>query len=74
MQREDEKIKIRIETILPILNENQRGIYLAAEAKSIGWGGITKIASLSCTTRKTIAKGVNESVEVAQVGIRKKGG
>ena len=38
----DESLKIRIEKILPILNENQRRIYLAAEAESIGWGGITK--------------------------------
>lgn len=70
----DESLKIRIEKILPILNENQRRIYLAAEAESIGWGGITKVASLSCASRKTIAKGANESIEFTETGIRKKGG
>lgn len=73
----DEVLKIRIEKILPILNENQKRLYLAAEAESIGWGGITKIASLSCTSRKTIAKGANESIEFSEskkTGIRKKGG
>ena len=73
----DEVLKIRIKKILPILNENQKRIYLSAEAESIGWGGITKIASLSCTSRKTIAKGANESIEFSEskkIGIRKKGG
>lgn len=39
-------IKERIETILPLLNERQSRAYLSAEAKSIGWGGKTKIAKL----------------------------
>lgn len=71
-------IKARIETILPILDERQRRIYLAAEAQSIGWGGKTKIAQLSFVTRRTIAKGEAESyiaeVDVKKKRIRKKGG
>lgn len=34
----DTVIKERIATMLPLLNERQSRIYLAAEAKSIGWG------------------------------------
>jgi hypothetical protein len=49
--------KTRIEAVLPILNGYQRRVYLAAEAKSPGWGGKSKIAKLSSVTRKTIAKG-----------------
>lgn len=53
-------IKERIDTILPLLNERQSRIYLAAEAKSIGWGGKSKIAKFSHTSRRTIAKGQKE--------------
>lgn len=71
-------IKRRIETVLPILDERQRRIYLAAEAQGIGWGGKTKIALLSSVTRRTIAKGSNESVKIeagtSNNRIRKKGG
>ena len=72
-------IKRRIEAVLPILDERQRRIYLAAEAQGIGWGGKTKIALLSSVTRRTIAKGGNEPVKAIENGtshnrIRKKGG
>ena len=73
----DEVIKARIETVLPTLNERQRRIYLAAEAKSYGWGGKSKISELSSVARKTIAKGANESSEenpLTKNRIRKKGG
>jgi len=70
----DEALKIRIEKILPILNEKQRRIYLASEAESIGWGGKTKVAFLSNISRKTIAKGANKYIEFPETGIRKKGG
>lgn len=74
----DEIIKIRIEKVLPLLNEHQRRIYLGAEAQSIGWGGTTKIAQLSSVSRRTIAKGLTESVTIGQVDervhVRKEGG
>lgn len=56
MQERDEVIKVRIESILPMLDERQKRIYLAAEAKSIGWGGITIISKLTSVSRKTISK------------------
>ena len=71
-------IKARIDTVLPILNERQRRIYLSAEAHSIGWGGKSKIAQLSSVTRRTIAKGETESFEkeddTINNRIRKEGG
>ncbi len=33
----------RIKTMLPLLNEKQRRIFLAAEAISYGWGEISKV-------------------------------
>lgn len=73
----DEVIKTRIETVLPTLNERQRRIYLAAEAKSYGWGGKSKISQLSSVARKTITKGANEPIGEGlstKNRIRKKGG
>ncbi len=56
MQESDEVIKARIESVLPMLDERQKRIYLAAEARSIGWGGITRISKLTSVSRKTISK------------------
>jgi hypothetical protein len=71
-------IKTRIETILPILDERQRRIYLAAESQSIGWGGKSRIAQLSSVTRRTIAKGETESFytenDTLKNRVRKNGG
>lgn len=61
---------MRIETILPILNERQRRIYLSSEAQSIGWGGKFKIAQLSSVTRRTIAKGATEFPVAEDVAIK----
>jgi hypothetical protein len=74
----DDIIKARIEAVLPMLNERQARIYLAAEAQSVGWGGKSKIAQLSSVTRRTIAKGGTESLlkedNAPQSRIRKAGG
>lgn len=71
-------IKTRIETVLPILDERQRRVYLSAEAQSIGWGGKSRIAELSSVTRRTIAKGEAESFVTMDAStknrIRKEGG
>jgi transposase len=57
---DEEKIKVRIATVLPLLNEKQSRLYLAAEAKSNGWGGKSKIARLSGVSRLLIARGEKE--------------
>ena len=41
------KIKERIDTMLPYLNERQTRLYLSNEALSYGWGGISLISNLS---------------------------
>jgi len=53
-------IKQRIETILPYLNERQSRLYLANEALSYGWGGITLTSKLSGKSPKIIQLGVKE--------------
>jgi hypothetical protein len=56
----DTNIKKRIDTILPYLNERQSRLYLASEAMSYGWGGITLISKLSGKSPKVIQLGVKE--------------
>ena len=74
----DNIIKKRLETVLPVLNERQRRVYLAAEAQSIGWGGKSKIAKLALVTRRTVAKGDGVSFDNDEITnksrIRKEGG
>jgi len=53
-------IKQRIDTILPYLNEKQSRLYLANEALSYGWGGITLISNLSGKSQKIIQLGAKE--------------
>jgi len=57
---EEIKIKERIASIMPHLNEKQTRLYLAAEAKSYGWGGKSKIAELSGASRFLISRGETE--------------
>jgi hypothetical protein len=54
------KIKERIASITPFLNEKQTRLYLATEAKSYGWGGKSKIAELSGASRFLISRGEAE--------------
>lgn len=72
-----EAIKRRIGINLPQLNERQSRIYLASEAESYGWGGITQVSKLSCVSQKTIQLGLKElknRVSAADSGrIRRKG-
>jgi hypothetical protein len=53
-------LKKRIEAVLPTLNEYQRRRYLSAEAKSIGYGGISLISRISGMSRQTLTEGVKE--------------
>ncbi len=53
----DEVIKTRVEMVLPALNERQRRFYLAAEAKSYGGGGKSKISRFLLLREKPLPKG-----------------
>jgi transposase len=50
----------RILNTLPLLNERQRRLYLANEAKAIGHGGITQVSKISHVSRVTITQGLHE--------------
>lgn len=56
----DELAAERIRNTVPILNERQQRLYLANEAKSMGYGGISAVSKVSGVSRVTITKGMNE--------------
>ena len=53
-------IQERINTVLPLLDERQKRLFLASEARSIGWGGISLISRISGADRETISRGMKE--------------
>jgi DNA-binding phage protein len=50
----------KLATILPHLNERQRRLMLATEARALGRGGITRVARASGVSRLTIRKAMGE--------------
>ena len=50
----------KLATILPYLNEQQRRLLLATEARSLGYGGITQVARAAAVSRPTIQHGLHE--------------
>jgi len=74
---ETDALAYRIATLLPFLDERQRRIYLAVEAKSLGRGGIARVSRASDVRADTISKGILEleSGEVQPEGpVRRPGG
>lgn len=71
------ELRSKYKSILPLLNEKQRRLYLSIEATHFGYGGVTKVAKLSGVSRVVITKGKKELNEIKQETInysRKKGG
>ena len=67
----------RINSVLPMLDERQRRLYLAKEAQGIGFGGISAVSELTGTSRTTITTGIKEveSLDTLESNrIRKAGG
>jgi hypothetical protein len=55
-----EETKNRIATMLPILDERQRRLFLANEANAFGYGGVKAICEISGVSRVTIIQGKKE--------------
>ena len=62
MPNDDEKksIRIRLAELFPILNERQRRLLAASEAREYGWGGISFVALVTGMSRQTITNGLKE--------------
>ena len=75
---DDEKLAEKINSFLPLLNEEQKRIYLATETIYLGRGGKAKIEKLIGVSHNTINKGLKElssgMLTMPSLRIRKKGG
>ena len=60
MQTTLEQIKIRHAVLFPVLDEKQYRMYLASEAKALGWGGVSTVALATNASRNTISLGLAE--------------
>ena len=74
--RKEQNIEEKLAVVLPHLNEKQRRLLLAAEAKALGWGGVSKVAKASGISRMTIHKALGEieNQAVENERIRRPGG
>ena len=73
----DKAATSRILKILPLLNEKQKRLYLAAEAESIGHGGVKAIHELTKVSQTTIIQGkrdLRSNTAIESNRIRKCGG
>lgn len=64
-------MKDRIAAVLPFLNEKQRRVFLAGEARAYGWGGVSEVSRLSGVSRTTIRAGLKDLDEGAGPDITK---
>ena len=55
-----EALAAKFGVLLPHLDERQRRLYLASEARSLGHGGVAAVAAAAGVTRQTVAAGVAE--------------
>jgi transposase len=74
-----EMIKQRYSLISPFLDERQRRLYLAAEAKVIGYGGVSTVSRMTGVSRSAISAGYEDYDQAKEKGsspgrIRKEGG
>jgi hypothetical protein len=67
MEKDILGLKMRIETMLPVLDERQRRLFLATEARAIGYGGISRISEISGVSRITITQGLKEIESVQKI-------
>ena len=55
-----DQLALRFEVLLPHLNERQRRLLLAAEARLLGHGGVRAVAQVAGVSETTVRKGVFE--------------
>ena len=61
------RIRRKYRSLRPGMDERLRRQWAAAEARDVGWGGVTAVAEASGLSRVTITKGVRELAQPARV-------
>jgi hypothetical protein len=77
MEIDERVLAAKFEAILPRLDERQRRLLLAAEARSLGHGGISLVSRASGVSRVTVTAGVDEldaGLEATPGQVRRSGG
>jgi transposase len=67
---DDRALAEKLATILPHLNEKQRRLLLASEARALGYGGIVRVARAAGVSRPTIQKGLQELKQASPIAER----
>src|SRR5260370_25831177 len=55
-----ERIRQKFQALSPVMDERMRRQWAAAEASTLGWGGITTVSAATGLARNTIATGLRE--------------
>src|SRR6266542_6475377 len=72
---DDTLLAQKLAALLPYLNERQRRLLLAAEARALGRGGISRVARAARVSRPTIQHGLMELEHPADMNrVRRTGG
>jgi DDE family transposase len=69
----DQELGRKFATILPLLDERQRRLLLAAEARSLGYGGISRVSRASGISRATVQTALKQLDDPALPGGRVRG-
>ncbi len=54
------QLRLKLAPLLPLLNERQRRVLAASEAKALGRGGVSMVAEVTGMSRQTIYRGIEE--------------
>src|SRR5258708_9886901 len=60
MDRTDEGLVAKLQSLLPHLDERQRRLLLGVEARTLGHGGIRRVARAAGVAEGTVSRGVSE--------------
>jgi transposase len=63
-----EPVQRRIATMLPLLNERQRRLFLACEARALGSGGVSEVCKMSGAAALTVRRGLEELETIKHTG------
>src|ERR1700733_7742710 len=55
-----ERIRRKFQALCPVMDERMRRQWAAAEASTLGWGGVTTVSAATGLARNTIATGLRE--------------
>lgn len=60
LSKKDRELRLKLSPLLPLLDEKQRRILIASEAKAYGHGGVQRLSQITGTCRQTIYRGLEE--------------